>query len=187
MNSHPTLHLALAPRLEAIRDAVFHMQKHLKAILGRLRPTVLLDLGLAQAVDNLVGFWKGRHPDVAFDVEVSRDSFGELMDDAIYRIVRESLSNALRHGHPRQVAVVIRTDADDRAAIRIVDDGGGMLPSGSAIGFGIIGVQERAAALGGGLTVDNCAGRKGVVVSAVLPLRIRPELMTGKAGEAVSA
>jgi len=187
MNSEPALHLALAPRLEAIRDAVFHMQKHLKAILGRLRPTVLLDLGLAQAVDNLVDFWKGRHPDVAFDVEVARDSFGELMDDGIYRIVRESLSNALRHGHPRRIEVSIRADTDETVVITVADDGGGMMPSGSAIGFGIIGMQERAAALGGALTVDNCPGGKGVVVSAVLPLHIRPEVMTETAGEAVSA
>src|SRR5262249_50704995 len=35
----------LASRIDAVRDAITHMQRHLRSILGRLRPTVLLDLG----------------------------------------------------------------------------------------------------------------------------------------------
>jgi two-component system sensor histidine kinase UhpB len=187
MNSDPALQLALAPRLEAIRDAVFHMQKHLKVILGRLRPTVLLDLGLAQAVDNIVDFWKSRHPDVAFDVEVSRESFGEVIDSGIYRIVRESLSNALRHGHPSRIEISIRMETKDTVAITVIDDGGGMTPSSSSVGFGIIGMQDRAAVLGGVLTVHSSAGDKGVIVSATLPLRAGPGISTEAVEEATSA
>jgi two-component system, NarL family, sensor histidine kinase UhpB len=187
MNSDPALHLALAPRLEAIRDAVFHMQKHLKLILGRLRPAVLLDLGLSQAVDSIVDFWRGRHPDVSFDVEVSRESFGEPIDSGIYRIVRESLSNALRHGHPSRIEIIIRMEAEDTIGVGVIDDGGGMMAAAvPAVGFGIIGMQERAAMLGGVLTVRNSAGDKGVIVSASLPLHAAPAI-SADATEAISA
>jgi two-component system, NarL family, sensor histidine kinase UhpB len=133
------------------------MQKDLKIILGRLRPTVLLDLGLAQAMDNLIDFWRGRHPKVVFDLKVVPDSFGELLDEGIHRIVRESLNNALRHGRPNEIDISIQLDADDTVAIEVVDDGGGLKPANAGIGFGITGMQERAALLGGTISVQKTA------------------------------
>ena len=177
----------LAPRLEAIRGAIAHMQKHLKIILGRLRPTVLLDLGLAQAMDNLIDFWRGRHPEVVFDLKVVPDSFGELLDEGIYRIVRESLNNALRHGHPSEIDISIQLEADDTVAIDVVDDGGGLKPVDTAIGFGITGMQERAALLGGAISVQNRIDGKGVVVSARLPRPESSEFPVREADEVVSA
>lgn len=166
----------LLPRLDAIRTATVHMQKHLKIILGRLRPTVLLDLGLAQAMDNLMDFWRGRHPDVVFDLKVIQESFGELLDESIYRIVRESLNNALRHGHPSKIDISVRFEADDTVGVDIVDDGGGMNGANVAVGFGITGMQERVALLGGTISVGNRNDGRGVVVSARLPLKMPPDL-----------
>jgi two-component system, NarL family, sensor histidine kinase UhpB len=177
----------LAPRLEAIRTAIAHMQKHLKIILGRLRPTVLFDLGLAQAIDNLIDFWRRRHPDVVFDLNVVPESFGEPLDQGIYRIVRESLNNALRHGHPSEVDISIRLADNDTIAIEVVDDGGGMKSSDAAVGFGITGMQERAAKLGGTISVQNRSDGKGVVVSVRLPCQRRPESPKGEADGAVAA
>jgi two-component system, NarL family, sensor histidine kinase UhpB len=166
----------LAPRLEAIRTAIAHMQKHLKIILGRLRPAVLLDLGLAQALDNSVDFWKGRHPNVVFDLKMAPENFSERLDEGIYRIVRESLSNALRHGHPSEIDISIQLGADDNVEIDVIDDGGGLMPTTSAAGFGITGMQERAALLGGTVSVQNRDDGKGVVVRARLPLQSHQNL-----------
>jgi two-component system, NarL family, sensor histidine kinase UhpB len=177
----------LAPRVEAIRTAIAHMQKHLKIILGRLRPTVLFDLGLAQAIENLIDFWRGRHPDVVFDVKVTPESFGEQLDQGIYRIVRESLSNALRHGRPSEIAISVRLTDDDTIAIEVVDDGGGMKPSNAAVGFGITGMQERAAMLGGTISVQNRSDGKGVVVSARLRLQKSADSAEGEAEGSVAA
>jgi two-component system sensor histidine kinase UhpB len=183
----PRLQLELAPRLNAIRDAVAHMQKHLKLILGRLRPTVLLDLGLAHAVDNVIDFWRARYPSIVFDVQVCVEDFGERLEETIFRIVREGLSNALRHGHPSRIQVHVRLETNDMIAIRIIDDGGGMAPTGSAIGFGITGMQERAALLGGTLTVLNRTDGKGVVVAAELPFDRSAEYRPAPVKEAISA
>jgi two-component system sensor histidine kinase UhpB len=177
----------LAPRLVAIREAVVHMQKHLKLILGRLRPSVLLDLGLAQAVENLVNFWKGRHPNIVFDVQICADSFGGRLDEGIYRVLRESLSNALRHGHPSRIDVNIQLDAGDTVAITIGDDGGGMKPFGPAIGFGITGMQERVASLGGVLTIRNRIDGRGAIVTARFPLKEPSGFLTKQARETASA
>jgi two-component system sensor histidine kinase UhpB len=187
INDNDALQQSLAPRLEATRDAVIHMQKHLKVILGKLKPTVLLDLGLAPALDNLVDFWKARHPNIDFEINLHSESFGKVIDDAIYRIVRESLSNALRHGHPSRIEVSIRHQTNDLVAINVVDNGGGLKVPGSVIGFGIIGMQERATLLGGALTVDNRSDGSGVIVTAQLPLPRATELPAGDAREAISS
>jgi two-component system sensor histidine kinase UhpB len=174
----------IEPRLEAMRAAIAHMQKHLKIILGRLRPTAALDLGLAQAMDHLVDFWRGRNPSVVFDLRVDRESFGGPLDEGIYRIARESLSNALRHGHPSTIGISIGLATDDDVEVEIVDDGGGIRRSDATLGFGITGMQERAARLGGAISVQNRCDGKGVVVSARFPRR--PPSALGSEDEVVA-
>jgi two-component system, NarL family, sensor histidine kinase UhpB len=186
INSNNDTSTQLASRLEAIRAAIAHMQKHLKIILGRLRPAVLLDLGLAQAIDNLIDFWKGRHPDVVLNLKVTPESFGELLDEGIYRIVRESLSNALRHGHPTEIDISVQLETDDTVAIDVVDDGGGTKPANIPIGFGITGMQERVALLGGTISIRNRGDGKGVAVSARLPFQMPPELQVREIEETAS-
>jgi two-component system sensor histidine kinase UhpB len=169
INKNERISEQLAPRLEAIRSSIAHMQKHLKIILGRLRPAVLLDLGLAQAIDNLIDFWRERRTDVVFDLKMNPESFGARLDEGIYRIVRESLNNALRHGKPTEIDIDIQLAANDTVAVDIVDNGGGMKPATAAIGFGITGMRERAALLGGTVSVRNRGDGKGVAVSVRLP------------------
>jgi two-component system sensor histidine kinase UhpB len=183
----PSLRRALATRLDAIRDAVAHMQKHLKLILGRLRPIVALDLGLAHAIDNIIDFWKARYPNIVFDVHVSPEAFDERLEQAIFRIVTEALSNALRHGHPSRIEVDIRLDMNHMISIGVADDGGGMALSGSVTGFGITGMRERAALLGGELSVRNRADGKGVIVTADIPFDRTTEFRAAQVKEAMSA
>ena len=176
----------LISRLETLREAILHMQKHIKIILGRLRPAVLLDLGLAPALENLIEFWKGRHPDVVFRLTVCQVSLDDDLDEAIYRIVREALNNALRHGRPTEIDVRICLE-DDTLAVDILDDGGGIeLAANASVGFGIVGMKERAALLGGRLFVENRSDRKGVVVSARLPFTRTPSNLGREVEEAVS-
>jgi two-component system, NarL family, sensor histidine kinase UhpB len=166
----------LAPRVEAARDAIAHMQKHLKSILGRLRPTVLLDLGLAHAVENIAAFWKARHPNVVFNIEIPEESFGELLDDCIYRVLREGLSNSLRHGRPSSIQMIVRAEKQN-IAVEVIDDGDGMKSPSPFLGFGIIGMQERAASLSGTLVVENRADGRGVVVRAKFPFQYDSDVL----------
>jgi two-component system, NarL family, sensor histidine kinase UhpB len=163
----------LAPRIEAMREAIAHMQKHLKSILVRLRPPVFLDFGLAHAVDDVVGFWKARRPDILFDIEIPEESFGKLPDDCIYRIIRESLSNALRHGEPTRIDITALIEAENTVTVEVIDDGHGIMPPGPFVGFGVAGMRERAASLGGTLIVKNRVDSTGVIVRAEFP--VQPE------------
>jgi two-component system sensor histidine kinase UhpB len=163
-------HSEIPGRVGIIREAIGQMQRHVRDILGRLRPAVLLDLGLAHALDNLVSFWRAHRPNLNFRVDVPDESFGELLDGTVYRIVQESLGNAVRHGNPTTIEIDVKQTADGAIDVRIVDDGGGLKSNGRPGGLGINGMQERAAALGGELEVRNRPDRRGVVVSARIPM-----------------
>ncbi len=158
-------------RLHAISEAVGHMQKHVKAILGQLRPIGLVEFGLATAIDNLAKFWHFRHPEIDFIVNVSgeTDGFGDPVDATIYRIVQESLSNAVRHGSPSRIEVEVSEDAEHAIIARVSDDGTGLAEPEGDVGFGLIGMRERVAALGGSLVVENGPGARGLTVTARLP------------------
>ena len=160
-------------QVEAIQLSVAHMQRLVREILGRLRPTELFDLGLAAAIGELTAFWRARHPAVDFYIEVPDDAALSMSDqtrETLYRVVQESLNNAVRHARPRLVEVEVGRAGDTQIFARITDDGTAHgKPSGT--GFGLIGMRERVAAANGVLTITR--GKVGGwTVSVRLPAGI---------------
>lgn len=161
----------IAARADAIREAVAHMKKHVKSILGRLRPAVRLELGLSNAIETLVASWQLRNPDVAFNVEVTHRSSGQKLDTVIHGIVREAISNAFKHASPTQIDIAVTRDEDDDVRVLVRDDGGGLKTETPTSGFGLIAMRERVAALGGTARISNRDDQAGVVVDVRLPIR----------------
>jgi two-component system sensor histidine kinase UhpB len=156
-------------RARAIQTAVAEMKTNVKTILGQLRPGGMAAINLKGAIENMVAYWKARHEDIRFVVEVPEESFGLKIDTAIQSIVRESLSNAMKHAAAAQVAVrIARTSRS--VVLEIEDDGLGLSSPGGRDGFGVIGMRERAAALGGTLAVAPSNDRRGVTVRAEIPI-----------------
>lgn len=162
---------AVAARADAIRDAVAHMKKHVKSILNRLRPTVHLELGLKNAIETLVASWQLRNPDVSFKAVIADQDCGSKIDSVIHGIVREAISNALKHGKPEEIDVILTWTNEDCVTITVRDDGGGLKPASLDSGFGLIAMRERAQALGGTVTVKNRTDLAGVEVTATIPIR----------------
>lgn len=156
-------------RSNAIRQSVGHMQTHLKSILGRLRPTTLLDLGLTHAADQLLAFWRARMPEVTFDLDMAEGGFGDRIDAVIFRIFQEGTSNAVRHGKPSHVTLSARRTGSATLRISVSDDGVGFEKS-SQRGFGLAGMRERVANLGGTLVLTPSTGGSGVSIIAEFPL-----------------
>jgi signal transduction histidine kinase len=92
---------------------------------------------------------------------------------ALLRLTQEALANAARHAGATAVAVTL-TYLDDEVTLDVFDDGVGFdphaLPPGGGPRFGLHGMRERIAALGGRLTVESAPG-EGTVVAVSLPLR----------------
>ena len=147
-------------------------------MLGRLRPIGLEEFGLAAAIGNLVEFWRRRHPEIDYSVDIGDEieSFGEAIDRVIYRIVQEGLSNAIRHGQPAHVSVSVASRPEAAGSpgaivVCVADDGGGIDPD-TTPGYGLIGMSERVKAMGGQLAIDSRRGQ-GLTVTALLPLSRR--------------
>ena len=95
-----------------------------------------------------------------------------IVRDEIYKIAAEALRNAFRHAHPTQTEVEIRYD-DEQFRLRVRDDGTGIDPAvlasqGVEGHYGLRGLPERAALIGGKLTVWSQAGA-GTEVELRLP------------------
>ncbi|GAA1703210.1 hypothetical protein GCM10009765_60690 [Fodinicola feengrottensis] len=91
------------------------------------------------------------------------------VDLAAYRIVQEALTNSIRHAGPATATVQINYDQRE-ISLQISDTGRGPAPSTPAGGHGLIGMRERAAAVGGALHAGPGHGG-GFHVTAHLPLK----------------
>lgn len=172
--------------VQSIIEAVRRVQQQVRHMLGRLRPFGLADLGLEAAIENLVAFWRRRRPDICYRISVSDECEGlpNIIGTTICRIVQEALSNAVRHAEAKRVTVSIEPCCDPghgSEAIRAVvaDDGHGMSEHNRK-GYGLTGLSERIAALGGCVSFSNRPGN-GLAVVAVLPLRqqLAPASLSG--------
>jgi two-component system, NarL family, sensor histidine kinase UhpB len=159
--------------LRSIHDAVAQMQRHVRAILGRLRP--IRAIGLEASIRRLVAFWQSRRPgiDILVDVSVEEVRIGDDLKETIYRIVQEGLSNAIRHGRPARVRIVIVDDQADGIRVEVTDDGIGMAADGvtgrDPTHLGLIGMRERVMAMAGSLSIQHDRDGKGLTLVARLP------------------
>lgn len=155
-------------------------------ISAELRPSILDDLGLAEAIESEARSFEHR---TGIECEVSlpdgpmwRFAAGPSTagsEDqtrakgvaiAIYRIVQEALTNVARHSDATRVELRVRFRGD-AVLLDIRDDGRGVTAQeiGSARSLGLIGIRERAAMVGGTVRFDGIAGR-GTIVSVAIPL-----------------
>jgi two-component system sensor histidine kinase UhpB len=163
----------IAARAGAIQQAATQLKRNVRAILGQLRPAGSHGMPLKSEVENLVAFWRSRHPDRHFEIELPEASWGSKLDSTLHAIIREALGNALQHSHARRIGVRLREIEGGKALEAVVEDDGGGLRSPQGRGYGLIGMRERAAMLGGSLEVRERENPAGVVVRAIFPLEAR--------------
>jgi signal transduction histidine kinase len=143
----------------------------LRALMARLQPPALAELGLAEALrDHADRFC----PPFGVDVTVlgdARRGFDRDSETAAYRIAQEAIANAARHAAARRIEVRIE-DLDGLLRITVADDGCGFDPEGvrpeGVRHFGLTAMRARANALGGTLRIRSTQAA-GTVVVAELP------------------
>ncbi len=160
-----------AARVQVLRDLLRDTVGEVRRVVDNLRPPALDDVGLVEAVRQqvaayaVVGLGSGSRP----LVDVHSEPLPELpaaVEVAAYRIITESVANAMRHGQPTQCEVFLRA-ADSLLDITVTDDGSGLAADATA-GVGLASMRERAAEVGG--TFDLQTGPTGTTVTARLPL-----------------
>jgi two-component system NarL family sensor kinase len=153
---------------ETVRDV--------RRLVHGLRPPALDDLGLLGALQAGAAALTGPDgPVVHVRGHGDLTSLPAATEVAVLRIAQEAVLNAVKHSGARTVAVEVRVDSgvdggvDGGVAVDVVDDGRGF-PQIPVPGVGLSSMRERAAELGGLVTVDSDAG--GTRVRAVLPLAV---------------
>jgi signal transduction histidine kinase len=164
----------------------------LRGIIADVRPASLDELGTGAALEALAD--RIRTGGVEMDLTVDLDweagrqptRHEPELETALYRIVQEATTNAIKHAGVDRVAVTVR-DEDDSATILVVDDGKGFDPSAGSEGFGLVGMRERVESLGGRLTIESAPGA-GTRLHVRLPVRRQPtaQATTGGAATDVS-
>ena len=158
----------------SIQDAVTRAQAHVRALLGRLRP--IHAAGLQPAIDRLAAFWRRHRPDIAITVQVTggMDRIGDDLKETVYRVVQEGLSNAVRHGDPARVDVIVALDGAHDLRVEVRDDGAGLRSTASNslhAQFGLVGIRERVMAMTGAVTMTPGLDGRGLALVVRLPLQ----------------
>ena len=150
--------------LQVARDGLDEARRSVRA----LRPLPLDGGDLTQALNRLAGRPDDGGPAVAVHVHGRTRPLAAKVEEELYRVAKEALTNSLRHAKASLISIDLTFDA---ALIRLAvrDDGGGFdtqLPDPPTT-FGITGMRERVDRIGGTLTVDSTLGG-GTVVTVVV-------------------
>ncbi|HUT12817.1 MAG TPA: sensor histidine kinase [Thermoguttaceae bacterium] len=145
-----------------------------RRLIRGLQPPVLEHAGLISAIDQLVGECQHNgNPRIHFSHRVLAERFPRPMENAVYRIIQESLTNACRYSRSERICVEL-VQANDCLYIHVRDWGVGFDPAevdGHCLG--LRGIRERARLLGG-RTVVNAAAGQGTQIAVELPLEPKP-------------
>jgi signal transduction histidine kinase len=140
----------------------------IRQIAHNLRPPALDQLGLVSALREHASQTSGNGLQVVVEAPETLPPLPAAVEVAAYRIALEALTNVVRHAGARHCRVTICVNAGLR--LRVRDDGRG-LPAVPAVGVGLGSMRERAAELGGTLSVTSAADG-GTELEAFLPFAL---------------
>jgi len=163
--------------LEHIQASVQEQVNELRAYAGELRPPILAKFGLAKAIRSHLDSFRPKHPGITINFEET--SVGPLLPEparvTLYRIYQESLANLVRHAQASEVTIRL-TKMDHQAHLDIQDNGVGFtvpedwLELARHGHLGLVGMRERAEAVGGSLAVASQPGQ-GTCIQVIVPIQ----------------
>jgi len=168
----------LSGAVESALDQITTAIGDLRSLITELRPASLDELGAKPALESLVArFLEQTGLEIDLDVHlgdengVTHERHTPEAEATIYRLVQECLNNIVKHAGASRVAVSV-SDAGQQIEIMVADDGDGFDTTATSSGFGLLGMRERLALVGGTMEIDS-APAAGTTVRAVIPVRRR--------------
>lgn len=160
---------AIEQRLEHGIAELRRLNQEVRAYIRDLEPDSLRRESFPTALDSTL---KGIVPDhVLVEKRLDPEALGLIgpaQATELINIVREAVSNSVRHGHARRIALRAAHDSGS-LALSIADDGAGFATEPAGSGHGLANMRARAAAIGGVLQVDSSPG-KGTRILITLPV-----------------
>ena len=143
-----------------------------RKLCAELRPSILDDLGLAAAIEWQVKEFHSRtniRCEIVHNVNV--EDIGNDQATAVFRIFQEILTNVARHARASKVLVSLKKKDND-LVLQVKDNGKGIADQqlNNKTSLGILGMCERAALIGGELSIRGKPGR-GTTAMVTIPLK----------------
>lgn len=165
---------AIQAALDQALDQLTTEIANLRALITELRPAALDELGLGPALDALFERTRTVHG-LELDARIrlpasgpgGRSALTPELETVVYRVLQESLTNAARHARADSVSVEV-FDEDGQLHLKVNDDGRGFVATDPTPGFGLTGMRERVALVGGELEVSSSP--EGTTIAVVVQL-----------------
>jgi signal transduction histidine kinase len=151
-------------RIADLKSMTSAMSREVHRLSWELRPTALDDLGLEAAIANYLEKWGERfNLSVDFAGNLRGRRFPAPVEITLYRVLQEAMTNIAKHANAERISVVLEAETEEVRLI-VEDDGigftevTGTAPSRATSGFGLIGIRERLALVGGSLMIEPTSG-----------------------------
>lgn len=145
---------------DRVKDAIELLNEAIQSvrrISADLRPAILDDFGFVAALEwHIKNFHQKTGIEIQLDLGNGKYDFNRELSTALFRIVQESMTNTFRHARATKMNIQMATTGDIFQMI-IQDNGIGMAMDKKSGGIGLIGMKERALALGGNLEIITAA------------------------------
>jgi PAS domain S-box-containing protein len=162
---------ALQQRLSGMSKIIDQTIVMVRRISSELRPSILDDLGLSDALDwQCTEFEKRYHIESRFESTVHEIEVSPGLVTGLFRIYQESLTNVARHAHAKKVRSSLALE-DDHLVLQVADDGRGF-DSETVAGkktFGLLGIRERTLMMGGQCTISS-SRNQGTTIKVSVPM-----------------
>lgn len=163
--------------LKAIRNGIRQVIGDLRQLCRDLRPPTIDNHGLSSAIRSHAQEWGERTGiTIQVDIDPSLGRLPETTEISVFRIIQEGLNNIGKHATAKRVVLTLHRTPMDNLLVRIVDDGQGFTIPPNLVDlsmqkhFGLIGISERAALLGGSMQLES-SPRGGFVLQVEIPGR----------------
>lgn len=158
---------------EAIVNISDHLMSVVRSMMHQLHPLVLSELGLKAAIEDLIGHWTSRNPELSLSLDCSEqvDTLNRKITIQIFRVVQECLTNIVRHAEASQASITLQIERnpEERLRLEVRDNGRGCEDGNIKAGFGLLGMKERIQSLDGEFSIDTRL-QGGMRIAASIPL-----------------
>jgi signal transduction histidine kinase len=160
---------SLSTAAATLRELVVATLQDVRRLAVELRPKALDDFGLVPALERLVETFASQTGiDVQLHSRLGEHRLGEEVETALYRLIQEALTNIVKHAHARTVSILLVRRGEVVSAV-IEDDGQGFQAGSARVdALGLVGMRERAALVGGRLTIESSEGQ-GTTIAVEVP------------------
>lgn len=158
----------LQSQVDLIGSIIGDAQSEMRALLLHLRPIKLDGKSLKEGIEQLLDELKSKVP-ITITHDIQDIKLAEVVEDHLFRIIQELLSNVLRHSSANELEVYFK-ESENFYQLRLVDDGDGFdMEEKKSSGFGLQNIRERIAGLGGNVRIISFPNQ-GTSIEIRVPL-----------------